>query len=65
MTRIRKKNNPLKTLSMHCDDHLKNDDNSANKFGIQSWTFAVIQLVNKPYENEVTLTGQNPPLKCC
>ena len=32
---------------------------------IQSWTFAIIQLLNKPYENEVTLTGQNPPLKCC
>ena len=22
-------------------------------------------LENKQYENEVTLTGQNPPLKCC
>ena len=22
-------------------------------------------LLNKPYVNEVTLTGQNPPLKCC
>ena len=22
-------------------------------------------LVNKPYVNEVTLRGQNPPLKCC
>ena len=22
-------------------------------------------LVNKHYQNEVTLTGQNPPLKCC
>ena len=32
---------------------------------IQSWTFAYIRLLNKPYENEVTLTGQNPPLKCC
>ena len=35
------------------------------KSEIQSWTFAYIQLLNKPYENEVTLTGQNPPLKCC
>ena len=26
---------------------------------IQSWTFA-----NKPYENEVTLRGHNPNLKC-
>ena len=24
-----------------------------------------IWLLNKPYENEVNLTGQNPPLKCC
>ena len=32
---------------------------------IQSWTFAYIRLLNKPYENEVALTGQNPPLKCC
>ena len=23
------------------------------------------QLLNKPYVNEVTLTGQNPPLKYC
>ena len=22
-------------------------------------------LVNKHYQNKVTLTGQNPPLKCC
>ena len=26
---------------------------------------AIKRLLNKPYENEVTLTGQNPPLKCC
>ena len=24
-----------------------------------------IRLLNKPYENEVTLTGQNSPLKYC
>ena len=23
------------------------------------------RLLNKPYVNEVTLTGQNPSLKCC
>ena len=23
------------------------------------------RLLNKPYVNEVTLTGQNPPLNCC
>ena len=23
------------------------------------------RLLNKPYVNEVTLTGQNSPLKCC
>ena len=27
--------------------------------------FAYVQLLNKPYENEVTLTGQNSPLKYC
>ena len=32
---------------------------------IQLWTFAIIRLLNKPYKNEVTLTGQNAPLKCC
>ena len=32
---------------------------------LQLWTFAIIRLLNKPYENEVTLTGQNAPLKCC
>ena len=32
---------------------------------IQLWTFAHVRLLNKPYENQVTLTGQNPPLKCC
>ena len=25
----------------------------------------IVPLVNKPYVNEVTLTGQNSPLKCC
>ena len=23
------------------------------------------RLLNKPYENEVTLTGKTPPLMCC
>ena len=32
---------------------------------LQLLTFAYIRLLNKPYENEVTLTWQNPPLKCC
>ena len=31
---------------------------------IQS-NFSYIRLLNKHYENEVTLTQQNPPLKCC
>ena len=35
------------------------------QYELQSWTFAYIRLLNKPYENEVTLTGQNPHLKCC
>ena len=34
-------------------------------FKIQVWTFAYVRLLNKPYENQVTLTGQNPPLRCC
>ena len=32
---------------------------------LPSWTFAYIRLLDKPYENEVTLTGQKPSLKCC
>ena len=32
---------------------------------IQLPTFAYTRLLIKLYENEVTLTGQNPPLKCC
>ena len=32
---------------------------------VQLWTFAYVRLLNKPYENEVTFRGQNPPLKCC
>ena len=32
---------------------------------LQLLNFAYKRLLNKPYENEVTLTGQNPPLKCC
>ena len=27
-----------------------------HSYYIQSWTFAIIRLLNKPYENEVTLT---------
>ena len=30
---------------------------------LQLLNFAYKQLLNKPYENEVTLTRQNPPLK--
>ena len=32
---------------------------------LQPLNFAYIQLLNKPYENEVTLTRQNLPLKYC
>ena len=31
---------------------------------LQLPTFAITWLLNTPYENEVTLTGQNPPLRC-
>ena len=40
-------------------------NSSTVQLHIQSWTFAIIRLLNKPYENEVNLTGQNPPSKCC
>ena len=32
---------------------------------IQTWSNDYIRLLNKPYENKVTLTWHNPPLKCC
>ena len=32
---------------------------------IQLRNFIYIRLLNKPYENEVNLTGQKTPLKCC
>ena len=32
---------------------------------IQLWTFAYVGLLNKPYENEVTLREQKIPLICC
>ena len=32
---------------------------------LQTWSNDYIQLLNKPYENKVTLTWHNPPLKCC
>ena len=32
---------------------------------IQLLNFAYKRLLNKPYENEVTLTEQNPPLEYC
>ena len=32
---------------------------------VQLWTFAYVQLLNKPYENEVFLREQKLPLKCC
>ena len=35
------------------------------EYHLQPFKFAYIRLLNKPYENEVSLTGQNPPLKCC
>ena len=35
------------------------------EFHLQSWTFAYIRFLDKPYVNEVTLRGQNPPSKCC
>ena len=38
---------------------------SVLQFDLQLWTFAYVQLLNKPYQNEVTLRRQKPLLKCC
>ena len=35
------------------------------EFHIQFKAKQTAPLLNKHYQNEVTLTGQNPPLKCC
>ena len=32
---------------------------------VQLRTKQTAHLINKNYQNEITLTGQNPPLKCC
>ena len=40
-------------------------NHTAQKSYIQSWIFAIILFLDKPHENEVTLAGQNPILKCC
>ena len=37
--------------------------NIAYDFNVQLLNFAYTWVLNKPYENEVTLTGKNPPLK--
>ena len=44
-----------------------NTSNSGQCFlyDIQPRKFAYIRLLNKPYENQVTLRRQNLPLKCC
>ena len=34
-------------------------------FAIQLRAKETASLVNKHFQNEVTLTRQNPPLKCC
>ena len=43
---------------------LQYQQGTANHNNIQLWNFALKRLLNKPYENEVTLTGQNTPLNC-
>ena len=49
------------------DEELRRQEAEALKVTgyIQPWNFAYIRLLNKPYENEVTLTEQNPHSKCC
>ena len=32
-----------------------------NQGNIQLWNFDYIRILNKPYVNEITLSGQNPP----
>ena len=41
------------------------EDDKAMKGNLQFWKINMDHLLNKPYVNEVTLRGQNPPLKCC
>ena len=36
-----------------------------NNLSLQLWPFSYIGLLKMLYENEVTLKGQNIPLKCC
>ena len=50
----------LKVCKMTLDKFL----HPLTKRHLQLPTFAYNRLLNKPYENEVTLRGQNPPLKC-
>ena len=48
-----------------CFSYNANNDIIVISNHVQPLNFAYVRLLNKPYENEVTLTGQNPPLKCC
>ena len=53
------------TITTIKDSWKVNIVNLCSLVNIQLPTFSYTQLLNKPYENEVTLTGQNPPLICC
>ena len=44
---------------------LKKDKSKKNDSEVQLRAKQMAHLVNKHYQNEVTLTGQNLPLKCC
>ena len=44
---------------------LPEDPYQPTEGNIQPWSKLYKRLLNKPYVNEVTLIGQNPPLKCC
>ena len=41
------------------DGFLNKKEFMANKCQVQLWTFAYVQSINKPYENEFTLRGKN------
>ena len=54
----------LKTIDRLGSRHI-NTIIKTNVVNIQPRNFAYMWLLNKPYENEVTLTEQNPRSKCC
>ena len=48
-----------------CFSYNANNDIIVISNHVQPLNFAYVRLLNKPYENEVTLTRLNLPSKCC